>query len=290
MNARAAIHSIWESFVLPLVFGMSYASAAAWALGIDFNQAIKDWLALGVGTLEDASLTSRLRDLDLLKLLPLAVLFALAFVLYVFDRLVSVVATTLPPQPIWRGLPLLYLGKDRLLHLWALCPKAGDIAELSREMDRLVEAAYEQSRVRLTGTLDWTTRKASDASRVAGYCKAFVYFSLIGTALAAASRSAAPGTFGRGVVLIILGLAAYLLALLYQTHELFESTDRQLWVAERMRESEGAEFLLDSDRRDLLEEVHEATLRRTPRPTLSLSWGSIVPWRRLFTSMWWRGA
>lgn len=285
MNPRAKIHDLWGAFWPSLFFAWAYAAALTYILNRTLLTTVKALVANLTHSFEQWPITTELRDLELLKLIPIAVVFAAALALYLFDRIVTAVSSILPPYHYWKGNLLLYLGQQRLTRLWSLCPRITEVTGLSEEVDRLVELAYTENRVRLTNSLDWANQKLGYAARLLAYAKTFLYWIPI-SALAARQRFHLFLISQRVLGMMAVGLLGYLAALLYQTHHLLAATGERLRIAETMRDLQGAAFGFSEQRSELLAKQYERSVSYGPTTIIGLRWVTTDPFTRLFWAMW----
>jgi hypothetical protein len=98
---RSKIHGLWESFFPSTIYFVVFVAIALFSFG--FEHAAELSRAGQFDDYASSKLYLLLKDLELLKLVPIAAVFAFAFLVYVFDRLAMMVGNALPPFPVWHG-------------------------------------------------------------------------------------------------------------------------------------------------------------------------------------------
>ena len=289
-NPRAAIHGLWEAFVPSFTFAVLFAGFLFFFLGGSYLKTSSADLFLALSQLEKSPLKNKLQELELLKLLPVAVFFSLAVALYLFDRIVLGLGHLLPPSPYWVGNPLLYLPEDRLLNLWGRSPRIQDFQELTGEVERLAERAVVEGQARLLEGLEWRDKQFSKAANWLAYSKVLVLWCLLCAFVVQLKFASGFIVILKLVIALIFCCLFSLLALACETHYFLEQQEARLRIAERMRSLEGAEFLLDGDRRQQFYISRATAWKFSRRPFVRLRWGSVEPFRRIIRAFWWRAS
>src|SRR5215813_7291456 len=100
---RSTVHAFWTAFVPSIIFLLIYGAIFVLIVGtgplVSLQRDFTAWSATGSG----GEAKAILRDFDLFKLIPIAIVFMMTLVLYLFDRLVLSLGNMLPPRPIWNG-------------------------------------------------------------------------------------------------------------------------------------------------------------------------------------------
>lgn len=126
--------------------------------------------------LKAQNVNQALKDLELLKLLPVGAVFLVAFCLYIFSRTVDFVGRLLPPYEIWRGSPALYVPEHLLQDLWMRLPQVSNPAALDWEAKVIIEQARQGE---ADTRKEYLLRRFSSAGRLGSTAKVGALWVLI---------------------------------------------------------------------------------------------------------------
>ena len=136
-SIRAKVQSVWESFFPSSIYFVVFVWIALASFGFEHVAQLAQ--AGYFDNYQQSKLYTLLDDLELLKLIPLAAVFALAFLIYVFDRLAMMVGNALPPFPIWYGSSVLYVNENVVRDLWLLLPEEQNVNALDYRARLIVD-------------------------------------------------------------------------------------------------------------------------------------------------------
>jgi len=140
-NPRSTVHALWRAFVPSTVFLLVYLAILIFMVGtrplVSWQQTFIDFSTKALSS----ELRATLKELELVKLVPAAAIFVLAFLPYIFDRTVLGLGHALPPRPIWHGISTAYLPRYMMTELWQLLGRPKQLASLQMEIERLVNLA-----------------------------------------------------------------------------------------------------------------------------------------------------
>jgi len=145
-SIAARIHSFWESFFPSVLFFGIFIIIWIALLGIANVLTFFDPLIRLLGFLKTQSVNQALKDLELLKLLPVGAVFIVVFCLYIFNRTVDFIGRLLPPHPVWDGSPALYVPEHLLEALWMRLPHVTNPSALDFEAKVIIEQARPEGR------------------------------------------------------------------------------------------------------------------------------------------------
>jgi hypothetical protein len=165
---RSKIHGLWESFFPSTIYFVVFVAIALFSFG--FEHAAELSRAGQFDDYASSKLYLLLKDLELLKLVPIAAVFAFAFLVYVFDRLAMMVGNALPPFPVWHGSTALYVEKPYLLALWSLLPDESNVATLDSHARRIIDQAKLDEKPLPSNSFTWLQERQNKAGSLRRNC------------------------------------------------------------------------------------------------------------------------
>jgi hypothetical protein len=228
-SIRDKVQAVWESFFPSSIYFVVFVWIAFASFGFEHMAQLAR--AGYFDNYEQSKLYKLLDDLELLKLIPIAAVFALAFLIYVFDRLAMMVGNALPPFPIWYGSSVLYVDENLARDLWLLLPDEQNVAALDRRAHLIVDRLSLDKKEVPSTSLRWRQEKSNKASRVTAYAKAGLVWSCVVFVTAIFAGFLSRNSFAIFVGGLI-GFAALLaLGFAMQTYALLQMNQEQMRVA-----------------------------------------------------------
>lgn len=169
------LRSFWENFFPLTLYFIVFLGIATLFLQLDHFIRFLLTESLVRFTRTQAYLT--LEQLQLVKLVPFGVAYALLLSIYLFERAVIIVGSLVPPFPVWSGSPALFVDQYCLQELWCLMPKATSITALDLEARRILNRAELEGKTLPTNGLSQLGRRSNSARRMLLYAKAGVVWS-----------------------------------------------------------------------------------------------------------------
>jgi hypothetical protein len=279
-SPKTTIHTWWNAFVPSLFFLTLFLATFLYIVGTD--PLTNAYFALS--NLAFRSVTPEILEvadkLEIFKLAPFALAFALAFVLYLFDRIALGLGHSVPPFPSWSGLTLLHLNKYDSFDLWRHSPDGYTLSDLEQLSRTLVERARAEKREDLLRSIDYLDRKFSSAANAFAYSKSLLLWSTVCAFWAAYSHPVG-STFALWFPVAAIAAAAAGCSLMVETHFLLELCRARLWVAATLRRVDSPnEPSSSKDFKSFDLAWIEAYVGRHA-PFLRLKWGSLEATKRL---------
>jgi hypothetical protein len=170
-SIRSTIHTLWESFFPSTIYFLLFAAVAV-VLSDSLN-------VLNINSVDKGLITSfkqhqfylELKELELHKLLPIAVFAIFTLSIYLFDRIVSVIAEIIPPFPRWNGGSTLYINRHQLRTLWLLLPHVKNPAALDFVAKTVIDRALIEGKSLPDNSKEHLATKFSKAARLLNYSK-----------------------------------------------------------------------------------------------------------------------
>jgi hypothetical protein len=260
---RSKIHGLWESFFPSTIYFVVFVAIALFSFG--FEHAAELSRAGQFDDYASSKLYLLLKDLELLKLVPIAAVFAFAFLVYVFDRLAMMVGNALPPFPVWHGSTALYVEKPYLLALWSLLPDESNVATLDSHARRIIDQAKLDEKPLPSNSFTWLQERQNKAGRMAAYAKAGLVWSVLVLLIAIFSRFLSL----RSTAVFFAGIAAFVLlfiwALVLQTYTLIRAQQEQIRVATEILRLQQKDVMFDPNRMNHFDESLENSIRYARR-------------------------
>lgn len=276
---RSTIHAFWDAFVPSAIFLLIYLAIFVSIVG----NAPLVALQRRVISLTDSDVVPILKAWDLLKVAPVAAIFAAALLLYVFDRLVLGLGRLLPPYPFWRGSQMAWVPAYLTRSLWQLLDRPEHLSAIDVQVDTLVNRARAEQKEFLLSSLTYGETQFSFAANLFAYGKGAVIWSTFCAVWALLiDRQLSSVILNVGIVWL-LAIAFCIAALALETHYLIENAVRRARIAEGMLHLQGKQFepgaTFDAKKYEAIE--YGITASRSHR-FVGLSWGSLDDIRRAF--------
>jgi hypothetical protein len=265
----AKVHSVWESFFPSSIYFVVFVWIALASFGFEHVTQLAQ--AGYFDNYQQSKLYKLLNDLELLKLIPLAAVFALAFLIYAFDRLAMMVGNALPPFPIWYGSSVLYVGENFVRELWELLPEEQNVAALEYRARLIVDRLSLEKKELPSTSLRWRHEKFSRASRIPAYAKAGLVWSCLVFATAIFTGFLSRNSVGIFVGGLIGFTALLAVGFAIQTYAVLEVNQEQIRVASTFLRMENRDSKYDSARNGEFEK-QLATARSLANRYVQLDW------------------
>ena len=268
-TVRSRIHGLWESFFPSTVYFSLFVAIALFSFGFEHVAQLSR-----EGYFDDYAnnkLFLFLKELEVLKLMPVAVLFMLAFFIYVFDRIAMLVGNAVPPFPVWHGSSALYVEKHYLQDLWSLLPDEQNVAALDYQARCIVEKMTLDEKKLPSNSFVWLNERQNKAGRMLAYAKAGFIWSVIVFVVAILG-----GFFSlRSTAIFVAGVVGFVMLFLFgivaQTNLLIATSQEHIRVAATLLRLQQKSLERNSSRMNEFDKALENSIRYARR-FVGLDW------------------
>lgn len=208
-DATRTIHEAWE-FFFPAVGRLTTALVVVVLLG--GGPILKGAYMRSIAVLTSAEVRALAATIDQYKLaplIPIAALFVLSALVYIFNRIVGAVANLFPVNPVFSA-EILLLFKGQARSLWYRMPEIESSTTLAQAVEFEISKARAQDRgVVVVRDIDYWVKKTSESYQQFAFTKFLAVWTVVWMVLLLAKPEVRHGLFVRGVLLLAsIGVAA----------------------------------------------------------------------------------